>query len=166
MKILRQLILLAIVFNYSCLSISQQPDIVGVWMPEKTQWHHAPRVVDPHLSDAEVGLLQFKNDGSFLLLYCTIYRRLESLQVSAGDAETVYVGSWKLSGDNIEVNYRLKYRDIQWSRPGTDAYAEQKGVAMLLRGNLVLWNGQRFRKEPRLQAGFELQTSGFLKSNQ
>jgi hypothetical protein len=159
-------LLLIVVLSISFAGYSQAPDISGVWIPVKLHWDHAPRSVDPHLSDSQVELLWFLSNGKLILMYCTIYRRMETWAVSAGDSEAVYSGSWKATGSTAEIAYRLIYRDVATTGDQSQAYGQHSGKVRIVNRDQIVLEGVRFRPEPRLEVSAKQQAGPFLNTNQ
>ena len=77
------------------------------------KWEKAPREINPKLSAAAATMVYFAGNGEFGLLSGTVYKEAHRISASAGDGESVYVGTWSADGNTIRVIYQLIYHDIR-----------------------------------------------------
>ena len=59
---------------------------------------------------AETALLYFGSNHEFSVVYATVIQGPTAEGVSRGDGRVVYLGTWKLEGAKLSVEYRLASR--------------------------------------------------------
>jgi hypothetical protein len=148
------LLLAALVLIAPAGTAAEWADISGAWVPVKLQWQPAPATVSRHLRSSQTEVLYLSADGTFAVIDCTIYEERKTLTVSKGDAQGVYLGTWRRAGSEVFVKYHLAYRTIEVS--GKHGQEEQREASLTFPSpRTLLFRGQTFRREPRLTASVE-----------
>lgn len=84
----------------------------GTWRQTNVTWKRPPAKLQLKQRYAEAAVLYFSTDQRFVLLYGTIIQGPTSEELSQGDGRVVYLGTWKLVGDSVHVQFRLVSRTI------------------------------------------------------
>jgi hypothetical protein len=102
---------------------------------------------------AESAVIFFSPDQKFVLLYGTVYQGPKSEELSGGDGRVVYLGTWKLSGSSIHVDYRLVSRTV--SKEGETLPGPIRGEDILVKGGTLLFQKARFERDKNLDDEFK-----------
>ena len=131
------------------------PGPVGVWRQQNIEWVNAPKDLGYKERAGNSGILRFSPDGSFTLIYTTIYQRDLYENPSQGDAWTIYFGKWKRNGNLIDVSYAMVYRDIRkLDQNGKEICSPSLETKRLqLSRSRIVFDGNVYIRSPRLEAG-------------
>jgi hypothetical protein len=84
-----------------------------VWLQRGIHWERAPRTINPKLSAGAATILYFSTDGRFRMFSGTVYKQDGLISASAGDARSLFEGTWELRDSTIFIKYRLMDHDIR-----------------------------------------------------
>jgi hypothetical protein len=121
--------------------------ISGAWIESKLNWQLDDYHKNQRWTSAEV--LYFFEDGRFGIIDGSINQTDNEMEISYGDSQTVYFGSWKWTGKKITVTYRLIYRDIRPKGGEKESTEQQEHLVVNEEGEIV-FHDLHFRKEPKL----------------
>jgi hypothetical protein len=145
---MRSLALVLVFVVNTCFAQTPAKDTSGAWISSKVDWQ-----LDAFHKEkkwAQTKVLYFFEDGRFGIVVGSISQTGNEMEISYGDAQTVYFGSWKQKAGMITVKYRLLYRDVP-QRDAQRGRAQQEQVAVHGNGELI-FQGLTFSKEPRLDS--------------
>ncbi len=91
---------------------SHGPGGQEVWVTRTIRWQRAPAAVHAELTYGQGTVLYFGADRKFGMIDCWLYKKGDSLQISPGDGQNVYVGVWSERDGEISLTYRLTYRTV------------------------------------------------------
>jgi hypothetical protein len=97
---------------------------------------------------AQAAVLYFSPDQKFVLLYATVIQQLESEQISEGDGCVLYVGTWKPTGNLLDVEYRLVSRTI--TKEGETLPGPVQTAQVRATDSAVLFQKDRFDRDTHL----------------
>jgi hypothetical protein len=75
-------------------------------------WKKPPAELELKQRYAEARILYFSPDHRFVLLAATVIQGPTSEAIRGGDGRVVYLGTWKLTGNSLHVEYRLVSRTV------------------------------------------------------
>lgn len=118
------------------------------------RWQKPPAELD-YLKEryAEAAVLYFSPDQRFLLLYGTIIQPPQHEGKSVGDACTAYMGTWKLTGKSIRIEYRLVSATIV--QKGETLPGPIKKDDVHVKGNALLLQKDHFERDKNLDSQFK-----------
>jgi hypothetical protein len=97
---------------------------------------------------AEARILYFSPDQRFILLAATVFQGPTSEVISGGDGRVVYLGTWKLTGNSLHVEYRLVSRTVREEGETLPGPVHSEDVRV--RGRTLLFQKDRFRRDEKL----------------
>ena len=68
--------------------------------------------------------------------------------ISGGDGRVVYLGTWKLTGNSLHVEYRLVSRTV--AKEGETLPGPVQSEDVRVRGSTLLFQKDRFRRDEKL----------------
>ncbi len=142
-----------VVLLLCAVRISAQESPVGVWRLAKMRWVNAPKGL-PKEKTGNTVVLRFAPGGAFALIQGSIIQQQHGFQehLSQGDPWTIYTGTWKRDGQWVTVTYTLLYRDIEFTgRDGMRPCDPPRTAAVVLQGNSLVFDGERYEFNPRLE---------------
>jgi hypothetical protein len=139
-----------------CFGQQKAQEISGAWVITNPDWQNSEFHANQKWASAKV--LCFFRDGRFGIVGGTLHQTDDQLEISYGDSQTVYFGSWKRTGNEITITYRVIYRDIQTSGSENESTMLREQLVVNEEGE-ILFQSQRFKKEPRLDKSAEFTIS-------
>lgn len=125
----------------------------GAWRQANVTWKKPPAALKLKERYAEAAVLYFSPDQRFLLLYGTIIQQPKHEGKSVGDACTAYMGTWKLTGNSISVEYRLVSATIV--QKGETLPGPIKSEGIHVKGSTLLFQRDRFERDKNLDSQFK-----------
>jgi hypothetical protein len=129
-----------------CFGQIKAKDIRGAWIVSKVDWTQDEFDKNQKWTSARV--LYFFRDGRFGIVGGSVYQTDNQMEISYGDSQIVYFGSWKRTGAEIMVTYRVIYCDVCIS--GEKARMMQQEHLAVNEDGEIVFDDLHFRKEPRL----------------
>jgi hypothetical protein len=111
-------------------------------------WKKPPAELELNQRYAEAAVLFFSRDQRFLLLYGTVIQSATSEEISQGDGGVVYLGTWKLTGNAVHVEYRLVSRTVAKEGETLPGLVQTEDVQV--RGGTLLFQRERFGRAEKL----------------
>lgn len=111
-------------------------------------WKKPPAELELKERYAEAAVLYFSSDQRFVLLYGTIIQGPKSEEVSQGDGQVVFLGTWKLTGDSLHVQYRLVSRTV--AKKGETLPGPVQSEDVQVRGSTLLFQKNLFKRDEKL----------------
>jgi hypothetical protein len=121
---------------------------LGSWCQSGLKWTKPPAELQLNGRSAEAGLLYFGPNGQFALIYGTVIQGRNWEAVSHGDGRVVYLGTWKLDGTVLRVEYRLASRTVQRENETLPGPMQQADIRA--EGGFLLFDKMRFHRDRRL----------------
>ena len=137
-----------------CFCQTKTKDVPGAWIVSKVDWTQDDLAKNEKWTTTEV--LYFFPDGRFGIVKGSIIQTGKKTEISYGDSQTVYFGSWKRTGNEITIAYKMIYRDIQIT--GRENTVQQEQIVVNEEGEIV-FQDQLFKKEPKLDKSAEFTIS-------
>jgi hypothetical protein len=125
----------------------------GAWLQSNVTWKKPPAELQSKQRYAEAAVLYFSPDQRFVLLHGTVIQGPTSLGVSRGDGRVVYLGTWKLVGNSLHVEYRLVSRTVAMEGETLPGPVESEVVRV--KGNTLLFQKDRFGRAKELNDEFK-----------
>ena len=150
--ILRYLWILLCLLGGTSLRAQVAPP-TGAWRQTNVAWKKPPAELKSNERYAEAAVLYFSSDQRFVLLYGTVRQRPTSERISGGDGRVVYVGTWKLTGNSLHVEYRLVSRTV--AKEGETLPGPVQSEDVRVRGSTLLLGKGRFRRDEKLDGNDE-----------
>jgi hypothetical protein len=150
------------ILRYLCISLcllesaslkAQITPPSGAWRQTNVTWKRPPAGIELKVRYAETAVIFFSPDKRFILLYGTIYQGAKSEELSGGDGRVVCLGTWKLSGNVIHVDYRLVSRTV--AKKGETLPGPVRSEDIRIRGNTILFQKDRFGRDEKLDDEFK-----------
>jgi hypothetical protein len=143
---MKQLLAVLLVLAASvCFGQTKAKDVPGAWIVSKVNWTQDDFHKNQKWTTTEV--LYFFRDGRFGIVQGSINQTDDKMEISYGDSQTVCFGSWKRTGAEINVTYRVVYCDI--CEIEKQHMIQQEHLAVNEDGEIV-FHDLHFRKEARL----------------
>jgi hypothetical protein len=130
------------------LSHGQTAQVSGCWRQDKIKWTKPPAELHLNERSAEAGLLYFGPNNQFALVYGTVIEGPTWENLSHGDGQIVYLGTWKPEGSVVLVEYRLVSRTILIEGETLPGPIEKKTLQS--RDGVLLFDKTRFQRDKRL----------------
>ena len=111
-------------------------------------WKKPPAELELKERYAEAAVLYFSPDQRFVLLYGTVIQSPKSEVVSRGDGRVVCLGTWKLTGPSVHVEYRLVSRTV--AKEGETLPGPVQSEDIRVRGSTLLFQKDRFGRAEKL----------------
>jgi hypothetical protein len=102
---------------------------------------------------AEAAVLYFSPDRRLVLLYGTVIQGPRSEEVSHGDGRVVFLGTWKLIGNTLHVEYRLVSRTV--AKEGETLPGPVQSEDVRVRGSTILFQKDHFGRDEKLDDEFK-----------
>jgi hypothetical protein len=102
---------------------------------------------------AEAAVLYFSPDQRFVRLYGTVIQGPKSEGLSHGDGRVVYLGTWKLTGNTLHVEYRLVSRTV--AKEGETLPGPIQSEDIHVRGSTLRFQKDRFERDKNLDDEFK-----------
>jgi hypothetical protein len=141
----RLAIILVVLAASVCLGQTKAKDVPGAWIVSNADWTQDEFHKNERWTSAKV--LFFFRDGRFGIVGGSVFQTGDRMEISYGDSQTVYFGSWKRTGAEIAVTYRNVYCDV--CEIEKERVVQQETLAVNEDGEIAFHN-LHFRKEPRL----------------
>ncbi|MHB8485246.1 MAG: hypothetical protein ACYDCM_05885 [Candidatus Acidiferrales bacterium] len=116
-------------------------------------WKKPPAELELKQRYAEARILYFSPDQRFILLAGTVIQGPTSEAISGGDGRVVYLGTWKLTGNSLHVEYRLVSRTV--AEKGETLPGPVQSEDVRVRGRTLLFQKHRLRRDERLDGDDE-----------
>ena len=116
-------------------------------------WKKPPAELELKERYAEARILYFSPDQRFVLLAGTVIQGPTSEAISGGDGRVVYLGTWKLTGNSIQVEYRLVSRTVAEEGETLPGPVHIEGVRV--RGSALQFQKGRFTRDEKLDGDVE-----------
>lgn len=126
---------------------------MGAWRQTNVRWKKPPAELELKQRYAEAAVLYFRPDQRFALVYGTVIQGHRFEAISGGDGRVVYVGTWKLTGDSLHVEYRLVSRTVPKEGEALPGPVHREDVRV--RGSTLLFQKNRFRRDEKLDGDDE-----------
>jgi hypothetical protein len=150
------------ILRYLCISLcllgsasvkAQVAPPTGAWRQTDVKWKKPPAELELKQRSAEAAVVYFSPDQRFVLLYGTIIQGPTSEGVSQGDGRVVYLGTWKLTGNLLHVEYRLVSRTV--AKEGETLPGPVQNEDIRVRGSTILFQKDRFGRDEKLDNEFK-----------
>ena len=150
------------ILRYLCISLclmgsaSLKAQVVppkGAWRQTNVTWKRPPAELELKQRYAEARIVYFSPDQRFVLLTGTVIQGTTSEVISGGDGRVVYVGTWKLTGNSLYVEYRLVSRTVAKESETLPGPVQSEYVRV--RGRTLLFQKDRFKRDERLDSDDE-----------
>ncbi|HKR83315.1 MAG TPA: hypothetical protein VJS37_04020 [Terriglobales bacterium] len=102
---------------------------------------------------AEAPILYFSPDQRFVLLYGTVIQGPTAEAISGGDGRVVCLGTWKLTGNSLHVEYRLVSRTV--AKEGEPLPSPVQSEDVRVRASTLLFQKDRFTRDEKLDGDDE-----------
>ena len=148
--------------RYICLSLcflcgfslrAQVAPPSGAWRQTNVTWTKPPAELELKQRSASAAVVYFSADQKFVPVYGTVIQGPTSEGVSHGDGRVVYLGTWKLTGSSLRVEYRLVSRTV--AKEGETLPGPVQHEAIQVRGSTLLFQKDRFRRDEKLDEEFK-----------
>ena len=145
------------ILRYLCISLcllggaSLRAQVVpptGAWRQTNVTWKKPPAELKSNERYAEAAVLYFSPDRRFVLLYGTVLQRPTSETISGGDGRVVFLGTWKLTGNSLHVEYRLVSRTV--AKEGETLPGPIQSEDVRVRGSTLSFQKDRFGRAEKL----------------
>lgn len=120
----------------------------GAWQQSNLVWKKPPAELGLKERYAEARILYFSPDQRFVLLAGTVIQGPASEAISVGDGRVVYLGTWKLTGNSLQVEYRLVSRTV--AEEGETLPGPVHSEAVRVGGGALQFQKDRFRRDEKL----------------
>lgn len=120
----------------------------GAWRQTNVTWKKPPAELGSKQRYAEARILYFSPDHRFVLLAATVIQAPTFEAISVGDGHVVYLGTWKLTGNSLQVEYRLVSRTV--AEKGETLPGPVQSEDVRIRGSTLLFQKGRFRRDEKL----------------
>ncbi len=150
------------ILRYICISLcllggaslsAQVGSPTGAWRQTDVTWKKPPTELELKQRYAEAAVVYFSPDQRFVLLYGTVIQGPNSEGVSQGDGRVVYLGTWKLTGNILHVEYRLVSRTV--AKEGETLPGPVQSEDVQIRGSTILFQKDRFGRDEKLDDEFK-----------
>lgn len=145
------------ILRYLCISlcllgvaslIAQVAPPTGAWRQTDVTWKNPPAELELNQRYTEAAVLYFSPDQRFVLLYGTIIQGPTSEEASHGDGRVIYLGTWKLTGNSVHVEYRLVSRTV--AKEGEMLPGPVQSEKVRVRDSTLLFQKDRFGRVEKL----------------
>jgi hypothetical protein len=126
----------------------QTAQVSGSWIESGIKWTKPPAELQLKERSAEAGLLYFGPNNQFAFVYGTVIQGAKWETLSHGDGRVVYLGTWKLDGSTLRVEFRLVSRTVSKENETLPGPIEKRTIQ--LNGGVLLFESMRFRLDHRL----------------
>ena len=116
-------------------------------------WKKPPAELELKGRYAGAAVLYFSPNQRFLLFYGTIIQQPKHEDKSVGDACVAYMGTWKLTGNSVRVEYRRVSATIV--EKGETLPGPIKNEDIHVKGNALLLQKDRFERDKNLDSQFK-----------
>jgi hypothetical protein len=120
----------------------------GAWLQTNLTWKKPPAELELKERYAEATVIYFSPDQRFVLLYGTVIQNPKTEVVSHGDGRVVYLGTWKLTGNSLHVQYRLVSRTV--AKEGETLPGPVQSEDVWVGGSTLLFRRDRFGRDEKL----------------
>lgn len=129
-------------------SQGQTAQVSGSWRESGIKWTKPPAELQLNERSAEAGLLYFGPKNQFALIYGTIIEGPTWETLNHGDGQVFYLGTWKLDGVVLLVEYRLVSRTVLKEGETLPGPIEKR--TLQLKSGALLFDKTRFQRDQRL----------------
>lgn len=142
---------------YVCISLclllgaslaAQVAPPTGAWRQTNVTWKKPPAELELKERYAEARILYFSPDQRFVLLGGTVIQNPKSEAISVGDGRVVYLGTWRQTGNSLQVEYRLVSRTV--AEDGEMLPGPLQSESVRIRGSALRLQKARFRRDEKL----------------
>ena len=145
--ILRYLCILLCLLGGASLGAQVVPP-TGAWRQTNATWKKPPAELELKQRYAEAAVLYFSPDQRFVLVYATVIQGPTFEAIRGGDGRVVYLGTWKLTGISVHVQYRLVSRTV--AKEGETLPGPVQSDDIRVRGSTLLFQKDRFGRAEKL----------------
>jgi len=121
---------------------------LGAWRQTNVTWKKPPAELELKERYSEAAILYFSPDQRFVLLYGTIIQGPKSEEVSGGDGQVVYLGTWKLTDSILHIEYRLVSRTV--AKEGETLPGPLQSADIRVEKNKLLFQKDHFERDQNL----------------
>jgi hypothetical protein len=155
------------ILRYLCISLcllggaslrAQVAPPSGAWRQTNVTWKKPPAELELKQRYAEAAVLYFSPDQRFDLLYGTVIQGPASEGVSRGDGRVVCLGTWKLAGNSLHVEYRVVSGTVAKEGESLPGPVESEDVRV--RGRMLLFQKDRFKRDEKLDDDMKASLQG------
>jgi hypothetical protein len=148
--------------KYICISLSllngaslraQVAAPSGAWRQTNVSWKKPPAELELKQRYAEAAVLYFSPDQKLVLMYGTLIQAPSSEGMSHGDGRIVYLGTWKLTGNSLHVEYRLVSRTVP--KEGETLPGPVQSEDIRVGGSTLRFQKDRFDRDKNLDDEFK-----------
>jgi hypothetical protein len=125
----------------------------GAWRQTNVTWRRPPAELELKERYAEAAVLYFSPDQKFVLMYGTVIQGPTSEAISGGDGRVVYLGTWKLTGNSLHVEYRLVGRTVP--KEGEMLPGPIQSEDIQVRGSTLFFQKDGFKRDEKLDGDDE-----------
>lgn len=145
------------ILRYLCISLCllgaassrvQAVPPTGAWRQINVTWKKPPADLELKQRYAEAAVLYFSPEHRFVLVYATVIQGSKSEAIRGGDGRVVYLGTWKLTGNSLQVEYRLVSRTVAEEGETLPGPVHSEGVRV--KGSALQFQKGRFRRDEKL----------------
>jgi hypothetical protein len=127
---------------------AQVAPLTGAWRQSKLTWKKPPAELELKERYAEARMLYFSPDHRFVLLAGTVIQGPTSEAISVGDGRVVCLGRWKVTGNSLQVEYRLVSRTV--AEEGETLPGPVHSAGVRIRGSALQFQKGHFRRDEKL----------------
>jgi hypothetical protein len=117
------------------------------------KWKTPPAELELKNRYAETAVLYFSPDHRLVLMFGTLIQGTSSEGMSKGDGRVIYLGTWKLNGNSIHVEYHLVSRTVPIGGEVIPGAPMSRDIQ--LRGTSLLFEKDRFVRDKNLDDDFK-----------
>jgi len=132
----------------------------GAWLQTDVRWEKPPAELELNERYAEARVLYFGPGQRFVLLGGTVIRSRTSETISGGDGRVVYLGTWKVTGNSIHVDYRLVSRTVAVEGERLPGPLQSEDIRVT--GPTLVFRKARFERDEKLDGDEEFKTPSSL----
>ena len=145
------------ILRYLCISLcllgcasleAQSVPPLGAWRQTNVTWKKPPAELELKERYSEAAILYFSPDQRFVLLYGTVIQGPKSEEVSGGDGQVVYLGTWELTDSILHIEYRLVSRTI--AKEGETLPGPLQSADIRVKENKLLFQKDHFERDQNL----------------
>lgn len=140
--------------------MAQVASPVGSWRQTDVTWKKPPAELRSKERYAEARILHFGPDQRFVLLGGTVIKTPTSEAISGGDGRVVYLGTWKLTGDTLHVEFHLVSRTVAIVGETLPGPVQSEDIRVT--GRTLLFQNVRFARDEKLDGDDEFKTPSSL----
>ena len=145
------------ILRYLCISLcllggaSLKPQVTppwGAWRQTNVAWKKPPAELKSNERYAEARVLYFSPDQRFVVLTGTVIRTPTLETIGVGDGQVVRLGTWKVTGNSLHVEYRLVSKTVVMK--GETLPGPVQNESIRARGSTLLFQRDSFKRDERL----------------